>query len=325
MITAATRYRLGKQNTFILHDTHIDSLSERITPSHAHMILTMAQELNAYCIVEDMFDYHGSDAEIQKIAPLMLDNIAQGRAVLFSGMDLIHDTVLCTIAQKLRAANIRVSNSEFRHDWLVNQWYGARGFPHDALAAFHKLLQSFKIVIEEIQQYQDDPRLQSYYDQVIQKATKAHTHLAACAGTVLPSAAATALFLNSLWECMVLLLDARLVHEWYQKTQSEEQIIICVGAEHAVALERICLLLGYEEVTSLGDTSLADYVRTYRTAIHNYQLEPATIAPSFVKNIKNSWRTFKQIRLNTDAAKRYKEAIVQTKKVAFHEIVKGNV
>ncbi len=217
MIAYVAKYRLGTQECYLVADVHVDTQGALMSKEQRQSLMNAIKQQAMACVVEDMWDYQGDDIDVQRLLPILKDFTQKG-CLLFPNLDttIIEYSGLSGFAAECRQQGIEVENGEFRHHYLVNTFYGAQRRTDEALMAFNRLLSSFKEVIMEIKSYHDAPTLQSYYADTAAEAEQAVAFLTDNANKVLAPEQMT-LFLSTLWQCMINLLDARLIHQWYIK------------------------------------------------------------------------------------------------------------
>lgn len=318
MIIYTAKYKLNNKTCFIVADLHADIHGAALSKKQRDALLTAGKNLNAFFIVEDMWDYQGDDPEVQHLLTTVRARTEQG-CLLLPDVDpgLIEYSGLCGFIEQSKQAALPTHNVEFRHYYLLNIFYATQGTIPLALTAFDKLLNSFSRGIEEIKQYQDDPRLHEYYQEIAPHMSAAVDYLTAHARKAL-SPQELPIFLDTLWECMLTIFDARLIHAWYQASQQSDTVIVYAGGEHAMVIEQWIQALGYKQEAFQGNTDCVEYLKQYRHQMHGMQPQPGT---GLITALKNRWLSWQLKRMRKETAKQYRKALENSQKIAIENSI----
>lgn len=312
MIPYITKYTNGTNTCSLIYDIHTDIVGAQLSKAQVADLLQLGAQHNTVFVVEDMWDYRGTDQQMQQILTTVQE--ATGKGCLLMPMinqQLIEYSGMSGLVAACTAANIPVSNPEFRQNFIMNVFYAAQGKIPQALEAFHNLLHDFEQVKTEIGGYNDTPVLNSYYQKTAAEVAPALAYLHEHANKALNSAQ-TEQFLNYLWDCMITLFDARMAHTWYQQSLMHPHVVVYMGGEHAASLNELLPQLGYNQVAEYGNPDIVGYVQAYRYYVHAHQPERSS---SLMTKLKNMWRTWQLNRAQNACAKQYLAALDVAKKV----------
>lgn len=313
MISYITTYRHNDKKCILLYDLHVDLKGAHLSKKQLNDIITTNKKMLFPVITEDMFDYAGNDATIAAQLPIMQANLDMG-VPLFPGTDLIQYSPLCGFVQRCKTEGIPVINTEFRQNYMLNVHYATRGMIAEAVLIFEKLIKDFQEKCAEITQYNDTPILNSYYQKTVDRVTPSIALLSAKARTELTPDDRQA-FLAAFWDCMLSIIDAIMIHTWFEQSQQHDTVVLYVGGEHALTLENLIAQSGYTQVAEQGDKSVIEYSKHYRMRSQELQLQPVVGLLGFVTIGKNLLTSWKLQQLKSTCIKKYRTALTDAKTI----------
>jgi len=316
VIPYAAQYCLGNQTCYVLADLHADYKGRALCKKQEQALFTASQKQDLHFIVENMFEYVGNDKEFQEILNNAYQRLQNEQVPLFLNQDLIEYSTLYSFNAQ-NQQGIHFTNVEFRQAFLVWVQYATQGRSTEALAVFDKLCVAFKEIVQEIGNYNDNEILNEYYQNIVQKRTKDIDQLQQNATKSLTGDARIE-FMQQLWRCMISLLDARLVHQWFVHSTSHNAIVLYAGGEHIANVEKMIVKMGYKKIKQLGNANFIHFFKQHRTKIIEAQYDQVPVTgffASIVETFKYMLANYRIQSLNNASFEEYKKIIAQADEI----------